>query len=46
MGISSYGKGCARPGYPGIYARISTQLDWIFNNSDAKSVQRVQGKVF
>ena len=46
MGISSYGIGCARPEYPGIYARVSTQLDWIFNNSDVKSVQRIQGELF
>jgi len=43
MGISSYGKGCGRPEYPGIYARVSTQLDWIFKNSDAIDVQRLEG---
>ncbi|CAF3322035.1 unnamed protein product, partial [Rotaria sp. Silwood2] len=29
VGIVSYGHGCAEPGYPGIYTRLSYYYDWI-----------------
>lgn len=34
VGIVSSGVGCATEGYPGVYARISSQISWILNEID------------
>ena len=33
IGVVSYGINCSEPSYPGVYARVSSVLDWIYHET-------------
>ncbi|CAK9821368.1 Clotting factor G beta subunit [Anthophora retusa] len=38
IGIISWGRGCARPNFPGIYTKLTNYLGWLKDNLDGECV--------
>jgi secreted trypsin-like serine protease len=44
-GIISYGYGCARTDYPGVYTRVSMFVDWINEHINSSSIMKMSFKI-